>query len=516
MRYFSVPSLETGEEGLLSKHYGKQYQPVGAVTLTRDSVLDRAGTEIVGVQGELLAIHPDAGAWAFLDRAEARLFDGMHHQRLGQLPAGTEKLVAALYRRGLLSINGHRAVDAAMFATGPNYAEGHLVELLLTEKCNLGCVYCLAGASAKMPSMTEATAERAVNLAFGMQEAPLLGFEFSGGEPFLRFDLMRHTVDYIRDHPQRNDRRVYLSVQSNGTLLSTERVAWLKEHQVSIGLSMDGEPWSQNQSRPMLGGGASYKALMRGVELLRAAGISFGALVVLNRSNVQSAEALCRFLVANEIRTIKLNPVAFLGTARANWDETGLSQQEVVGYFRELVDLLASGRYPILEANLQAMLQHLVSKRRTTRCLRGHCGAGDTFQAISAAGHIYPCGRATQDAGTAARQRRRSVAAQPLQRPATSNRHILQIRARRPDTLEGCVTCEYREFCQAGCSAQAMERYGTVRHRTPECFFFKTLYPELMHRLSFDEATFSAFNRLGYFGAGGQLHGERLLPAVLA
>ena len=513
MRYFSVPSLEASESALLTDYFGRHYQPAGSVTLAPDSVLDRAGTETVDVHGELLAIHPDAGAWAFLDRAEAHLFQSMRQGKLASLPPGSAEFAAALYRRGLLSINGHRAVDESMFSDGPNYEEAHLVELLVTERCNLGCVYCLAGASAKMPSMTEATAERAVDLAFGMKEASVLGFEFSGGEPFLRFDLMQHTVNYILNHPGRNGRKVYFSVQSNGTLLNRERVEWLLANNVTIGLSMDGEPWAQNQSRPMLGGGASYAALMRGVDLLRAAGIRFGALVVLNRSNVRSAESLCRFLVEKEILSIKLNPVAFLGTARMNWDATGLSQEEVVRYFRELIDLLASGRYPLVEANLHTMLQHLVSKRRTTRCLRGHCGAGDTFQAISAAGTIYPCGRSTQSPGlqlgTVTDPSLRS-----LSQPAAGNRHILQIRARRPETLEGCSSCEYREFCQAGCSAQAFERYGTVRHRTPECHFYKTMYPELMHRLTFDEAAFSSFNQLGYLGAGGRLHDQRFLRAL--
>src|SRR3954463_2050149 len=189
MRYFTVPAVESGETRLLEEHFGKRYQPTGGVTPSAANVLDRSGTEIIEVHGEPLAIHPDAGAWAFLDPAEARLYEGMRNQAVRDLPDGCEELVAALYRRGLLSINGNRAVEAAMFADGPNYEEGHLVELLVTEKCNLGCVYCLAGTSAKMPSMTEETAERAVDLAFGMRHAPVLGFEFSGGEPFLRFDL---------------------------------------------------------------------------------------------------------------------------------------------------------------------------------------------------------------------------------------------------------------------------------------------------------------------------------------
>jgi radical SAM protein with 4Fe4S-binding SPASM domain len=403
-----------------------------------------------------------------------------------------------LFRRGLLTINGRGSVDHSIFHDSANVEEGHLVELLISEKCNLACRYCLAGANPHMQHMSESTARRAIDLAFAMTEAESITFEFSGGEPFLRFDLMRDLVDYINQHPARNGRKTYVCVQSNGTLLNPERVDWLQQNQIQIGLSFDGNPTSHNHSRPQVNGKESFSSVLQGLDLLQSAGIEFGVLVVLNRSNINSAQELIDFLIDNGIYSVKLNPVAFLGTAREAWEEVGLEQEQIVEYFQTFTRLLFEQNHNLVEANLNDMLKHIISKRRKSRCLRGHCGAGQNFQAITATGEIFPCGRSTQCSGLA--MAHVDDAIESLSVPGRANVYIQQISQRRPETLEGCAQCAYRQQCQSGCSVQAFETYGTVKHRTPECRFWKTMYPYLMHWISSDPAVVSYLDQQCYFG----------------
>jgi uncharacterized protein len=522
MRYLSVPEREAFESRALPLEFGKRYEPLGSVGLRPDVRLTRPGVEIVELDGEDLAIAPETASWAFLNSPELRSFQRLDGATPGELedswPRSRKALyafLARLFRRGLIAIDGRDCVDPTIFRDSPNVREGHLVELLVTERCNLGCTYCLAGTHARMPRMTPDVARKTVDLAFAMREAPAISFEFSGGEPFLEFPLMRELVEYIHTHPDRRGRRAYLNVQTNCTLLDEERVEWLRENEVRVGVSLDGDPESHNVSRPSLGGGESFSRLVEGLDLLQRHGVPFGALVVLNRSNVGSAQRLADFLLENGIYSFKLNPVAYLGTARGNWDHVGLAQEEVVAYFQELVELVAVDGYPLLEDNLRTMCGYLVSKQRGTRCLRTHCGAGDTFQAIAASGDVYPCGRATQSPGL----RLGNVLEDgmtSLSAPARFSRVIAEIRERRPSGLDGCPTCHYRQMCQAGCSAQAFERYGTVRHRTPECHFYKTMYPYLMRRLTFDTEAVATFSALGYFGGEAFVAGaETLAPAAV-
>jgi uncharacterized protein len=510
MKYFCRPGVEQTESEYIGAAFGRRYEPHGPVSLNDECVLDRHGVETVELSGEVLAIHAETASWAFLGEGELAIYEQLRGKPLRYLrevwpaDAGStpEAFAASLYRRGLLSINGLRSMDHGLLRDSPNYKDGNLVELLLTERCNLACGYCLAGANNKMPAMNWDIAKRAVDLAFAMEEADTLAFEYAGGEPMLQFSLMQRLTDYIESHPLRAGRRLFLSIQTNATLLNDERARWLKEKGITVGISLDGKPASQNVSRPQVNGGESHSMLIRGIDLLQRHGVPFGALVVLNRSNVDSAEDLVDFLLDNSIHGFRLNPVAFIGDARRNWDAVGLTQEEIIGYFKHLMRLIAGRGHLLLEDNVRSMCEFLTSKQRRTRCMQAECGAGDTFQAVAASGDIYPCGRATQSPGLKLGNIFEE-GLESLSAPARANPVIVQIRGRRPENLEGCPSCHYRQLCQSGCSAQAWESYGTVRHKTPECSFYKTLYPYLMRWLSFDGAAFDALNASNYFSGGG-------------
>jgi uncharacterized protein len=511
VRYLSAPEIESHEERMLPADFGKAYAPRGTVTIPDSARLHLTGIDFVDLEGRTLAIEPDTASWSFLTRREAALLQSLEQGRSFAWLAGAwptdardtaQEFAGRLFRRGLISVEGTTSVDPGIFHDSPNTREGHLVELLLTEKCNLACPYCLAGAKQSMPQMSAEVAHRSVELAFRMREASSLTFEFAGGEPFVRFDLMKELVEDIRERARSDGRSVYLCVQTNGTLLTQERVDWLAEHQVSVGLSLDGDAELQNRSRPQVNGGESFSKMLRGLDLLQRRGVDLGVLVVLNRGNVESPARLIDFLVENGIRRVKINPIAYLGTGRETWSEFGLNQGEVIAFFQDFVKCVSATGVDLVEANLQDMLVHLLSKRRPSRCLRGHCGAGETFQSVTSDGGIYPCGRATQSPGL--RIANVSDPLGSLSEPGRTNLRVQQIRERRPKTLEGCVVCSYRELCQAGCSAQAWERYGTVLHRTPECDFFKTMYPFMMRWLCFEPAAIDVFANGGYFGPRGR------------
>lgn len=512
MRYLCSPTLEAQESLQIPAEFGKAYAPSGAVTLPDDLLVDGSDAQSTDLDGCTLAIAADAASWAFVTRREAALLASMMPgttfgalrtrwptDALGPL----DDFVTRLYRRGLVALDGQWSVDPTIFADSPNVREGHLVELLLTEKCNLACGYCLAGASQRLPHMSEEVARRTVDRAFAIDHEDGITFEFSGGEPFLRYPVMRRLVDYIHEHTERRGRSAYVALQTNGTLLDEERVQWMSEHQIIVGLSLDGNPASHNRSRPQVNGGESFSKVMRGIDLMQRAGIGFGVLLVLNRSNIEEVDSMIDFLVDNGIENIKLNPVAFLGTARESWDDVGITQAEAITYFQGFAQRLVERGCRIFEANLFDMLRHLVSKQRHSRCIRGHCGAGDTFNAVAADGSIYPCGRATQS--PALRLGNVFDGTDALNAPAATSAVIRLIRERRPAGLDDCPTCLYRELCQAGCSAQAFERYGTVRHKTPECLFNKTMYPFLMRWASFDDRAITYFNQGPYFGDGSPL-----------
>jgi sulfatase maturation enzyme AslB (radical SAM superfamily) len=111
------------------------------------------------------------------------------------------------------------------------------VHAVLTSGCNLRCAYCYQDAKGNQ-AMDWRTLRRAVDLllASGRRETTLT---FYGGEPLLRFDLVRRAVAYARRKSGGASRPRFAMI-TNGTLLTDEVADFLALHRVRTRISFDG------------------------------------------------------------------------------------------------------------------------------------------------------------------------------------------------------------------------------------------------------------------------------------
>jgi len=132
----------------------------------------------------------------------------------------------------------------------PNSLESVQIVYKVAERCNINCTYCYYfnmgdNTPLERPARASlATTERIGTwLAQGCEtlSIPRVHIAFHGGEPFLigmkRFDemcaILRDRVLPIAD--------IEFSVQTNGTIFNEEWLAVMRENQVSIGVSIDGD-----------------------------------------------------------------------------------------------------------------------------------------------------------------------------------------------------------------------------------------------------------------------------------
>ena len=104
-----------------------------------------------------------------------------------------------------------------------------MLVLTLTGRCNFACRYCYA-TDADQVDMKEETAIAALHLAGRGGNRFLL--QFSGGEPLLRFPLIRKLVEIA----ERNHYDAQMQIQTNGSLLTKDIGTWLYRHGVGIGI----------------------------------------------------------------------------------------------------------------------------------------------------------------------------------------------------------------------------------------------------------------------------------------
>ena len=101
-----------------------------------------------------------------------------------------------------------------------------------THKCNLQCKHCYSNSGTVQEE--ELTTEEALAVVDQLADAGVTALAFSGGEPLTRkdfFEVARHAAD----------RGLYVSVATNGTLLTKENVQKLKQAKVNyVDISIDG------------------------------------------------------------------------------------------------------------------------------------------------------------------------------------------------------------------------------------------------------------------------------------
>jgi len=121
------------------------------------------------------------------------------------------------------------------------------LDLFVTEACNLACGYCFAATqNRKDPSPEESL--RAIDWLM-RSEAKRLHVTFWGGEPLLRFELIKRLVGHARSSARRAGKRVTFSMPTNATRLDEDVVAWLEAEGVRIFLSIDGDEAGQRERR---------------------------------------------------------------------------------------------------------------------------------------------------------------------------------------------------------------------------------------------------------------------------
>lgn len=148
----------------------------------------------------------------------------------------------------------------------------------VAQPCNLACDHCYVyelqdSTWRNKPTVISAgTADRlAARIAEHARSHALKAVRvvLHGGEPLLAgMPRVEHLVSALRQGLQ-GAAECDISVQSNGTLLNPLWLELFHRHQVSVGVSLDGDRRANDRHRRSRNGRSSYIAVQRGMDLLR-------------------------------------------------------------------------------------------------------------------------------------------------------------------------------------------------------------------------------------------------------
>lgn len=170
-----------------------------------------------------------------------------------------------------------------------------LLTLYVTRDCNLSCSYCFAGRK-RRERMSRDLAERAVRLVAD-RSSLILGVRFFGGEPLLEWDLIKHITSFTRTLARERKLLPSFSISTNGTLLADEHLEFFEEHDIGVGISIDGLPSVHDRNRRTLTGRGSFHRARDGFLLARERDVRLSVELVVDPSTITELADSVRFLV---------------------------------------------------------------------------------------------------------------------------------------------------------------------------------------------------------------------------
>lgn len=184
-----------------------------------------------------------------------------------------------------------------------------------SSRCNLDCHYCFYFEKEKLyPErgtdwwMDESTLELYVRQQIEAQVSGDITFSWQGGEPTLMgVEYFQKAVALQQKYA--DGRPIQNAFQTNGILINDEWCAFFKQHDFLVGVSIDGPADLHDCYRVNRAGKPTHQRVVQAIERLKAHGVRFNTLTVVNAKNAKSPERVYDFLTSIGSEFIQFIPL---------------------------------------------------------------------------------------------------------------------------------------------------------------------------------------------------------------
>jgi His-Xaa-Ser system radical SAM maturase HxsB len=440
-----------------------------------------SSNEVVGVS--------ESGDYVFLTQAE---LDTLVHTPAA-LPLN---LVADLKSRCFLgeshSLGMVRLLVSRVAAKKETVLNGPSLHILVpTLQCAHSCRYCQVSRSldAEGVSLSTEQLDAACDTIF-QSPSSTLTVEFQGGDPLLRFDLVRHAIERIDTRNLTEKRVLRFVIASTLHQLNAEICSFLKEHHVFLSTSLDGPAFVHNANR-LLPSKDSYERTLTGIELARRhlGPHTVSALMTTTKRTLDHPEAVVDEYVNQGFSDIFIRPLTPYGFARRNQQLLGLSLDDFKGFYERAFErVLFWNRQGILIREVAASIafNKLMSPFDGGYVdLQSPSGAALAVLVYNYDGFVYPSDEARMLAETGDMSLRLGSIGTPLVRLLSTPLAKTLVRSSLSRFTPGCCDCAFNTYCGPDpVGAQGQFRSMDVPvHWTAHCQRQKWFFDFLFKRL---------------------------------
>jgi radical SAM protein with 4Fe4S-binding SPASM domain len=386
-----------------------------------------------------------------------------------------EKLLADPYaRRAVLNIArsfGYFGIKKPLSIYAP-----FLVVWDFTHKCNLSCKHCYSDSGATREA--ELSTKEAIAVVDQLADAGVTALAFSGGEPLTRedfFEVATHAVN----------RELYVSVATNGTLLTREMARKLKQTKIHyVEISIDGATAQTHDA--FRGVPGAFDKAVTGLRNCVAEDLCACIATTATKSNLEEMPAIVD--LAEEIGAERFTYFNFIPTGRGkeHFDQD-LTPEEREKLMRYLLNRMSTGckttilttapqlarvalqcQGPEGTGEVTMSMAHMQTAKVSKKAVPladfiGGCGAGRLYCSLSPQGDLHPCVFLPINVGNLKTEKFSDI---------WLNSSLFNELRDRENLKGACGKCTYKYTC-GGCRARAKAYYEDIQASDPGCLLAK-------------------------------------------
>jgi uncharacterized protein len=324
------------------------------------------------------------------------------------------------------------------------------ITLHLTTSCNLSCDYCYASHSGNGISMSEETAIKSVEFATNSMSKNI-GIIFFGGEPLLKKDIIKATVNECRRLELKDPLKYkfHYKITTNGLLLDDEFLQYALKNNIVISLSIDGIKESHDRHRKTKEGEATHHIVSEKIDKLLSYQPYANAFMVITPENVDHYYESVKYLIEKGFVYI----IASLNYA-GDWRERHFIKlkkqyKKLARYYKLLTLKEKKFFFSPFEMKLSTHI-----KGKDILCT--DCHLAQKQVSIAPDGDIYPCVQFVQDAVS----NKDFVIGNVYTGFDQEKRNSIYVESQVPE--DNCNLCSIKSRCNYKCSCLNWQTTGKI------------------------------------------------------
>jgi uncharacterized protein len=286
-----------------------------------------------------------------------------------------------------------------------------LLVLELTTSCNMNCDYCINGVSYEQKdcftstNMSKQSAFDGVDylINHSQDQSKPLAISFYGGEPLLRYSLLKEITIYAENQASKKGKEMLFSITTNGTLLTSEIIEFFIKHSFQLVISLDGPGEINDRYRKLKNGEGAFDRIMNVLQMIKERDAAYFnhlvrcSVVIMPNSDLIELETFFNDLhvnlIVNYVDTYGLDDARFRQKA-SNDSMESLKSSLIEHLLKEGIEILSnsSSGKDFSIAFLSPMLRRFLEPKTSSRVMElGQCIPGASRLYLAADNFFYPC-----------------------------------------------------------------------------------------------------------------------------